>query len=54
MSHHVQEEEQLDLFTYGEQAKKEPLYKAVESLREKYGDNIIQSGLKKQRGKKER
>jgi len=54
VSHQLQEEEQLDLFTYGEQAKKEPLYKAVESLREKYGDNIIQSGLKKQRGKEER
>lgn len=36
--------EQLSLFTYEEAAKKEPLYKAIEQLREKFGENIIQTG----------
>lgn len=32
---------QLDLFSYEEQAKKEPLIHTIEQLKEKYGDNII-------------
>lgn len=38
---------QLDLFSYEKEAKKEPLIKAVESLRSKYGDGIIENALDK-------
>ncbi|MBP3040960.1 DNA polymerase IV [Bacillaceae bacterium Marseille-Q3522] len=33
---------QLDLFSYNEEAKKEPLLETVEKLKEKYGKNIIE------------
>ena len=36
---------QLDIFSYEEDAKKEPLYDAVEHLQNKYGENIIKKGL---------
>ncbi|MFD3447836.1 DNA polymerase IV [Microbacteriaceae bacterium 4G12] len=35
---------QLDLFSFEEDAKEEPLLHALEELREKYGDHIIQRG----------
>ncbi|MBY0122480.1 DNA polymerase IV [Bacillus sp. S/N-304-OC-R1] len=34
---------QLDLFSYEAEAKKEPLFKALSNLREKYGSQIIES-----------
>lgn len=34
---------QLDLFSYKKDAKKEPLLKTLSSLREKYGNNIIEN-----------
>ncbi|WML47595.1 DNA polymerase IV [Neobacillus sp. PS3-34] len=34
---------QLDLFSYENEAKKEPLYKTLSLLREKYGKNIIEN-----------
>ncbi|MGN1399990.1 MAG: DNA polymerase IV [Bacillus sp. (in: firmicutes)] len=34
---------QLDLFTFEQDARKEPLMKTVESLKEKYGNEIIQN-----------
>jgi DNA polymerase IV len=37
---------QLDLFSYHKEAEKEPLYKAVDKLKSKYGKNIIQKGVK--------
>ena len=36
---------QLDLFSYEVEAEKEPLYKAMEQLQNKYGKNIIKKGL---------
>ncbi|MBE6182936.1 MAG: DNA polymerase IV [Bacillus sp. (in: Bacteria)] len=39
-----QANEQLDLFTYEEIAKKEPLYKTISQLRDKFGENVIQTG----------
>lgn len=36
---------QLDLFSYKVEAEKEPLYKAMEQLQNKYGKNIIKKGL---------
>ena len=39
--------EQLDLFTYHEIAKDEPLLEVVEELKDKYGDDIITKGMKK-------
>jgi DNA polymerase-4 len=36
---------QLDLFSYQVEAEKEPLYKAMEQLQNKYGKNIINKGL---------
>lgn len=36
---------QLDLFSYEVEAKKEPLYKIMEQLQNKYGKNIIKKGL---------
>ncbi|AVD56372.1 DNA polymerase IV [Heyndrickxia coagulans] len=38
------EAEQLSLFSYEEAAKKEPLYEAISRLREKFGEQIIQTG----------
>lgn len=38
---------QLDLFSYENEAKKEPLIKAVENLRAKFGDGIIEKALDK-------
>ncbi|WLR49699.1 DNA polymerase IV [Bacillus tianshenii] len=35
---------QLDLFSYEQEAIKEPLYNTVESLREKYGKDVISNG----------
>lgn len=35
---------QLDLFTYEQEAKKEPLYQVLDSLKERYGDDKIQLG----------
>lgn len=40
-------QEQLSLFTYERHVKDEPLYKAVQQLQSKYGDEIIRKGLKK-------
>ncbi len=37
---------QLDLFSYEEDAKQEPLLKTVEELKKKYGQNIIQKAAK--------
>ncbi|MGE6258941.1 DNA polymerase IV [Heyndrickxia sporothermodurans] len=39
--------EQLDLFSYTKAAEKEPLYQALEKLREKYGENAVTKGIKK-------
>ncbi|MEK5270575.1 DNA polymerase IV [Aeribacillus sp. FSL K6-8394] len=36
---------QLDLFTFEEEAKNEPLHQAIEKLSEKYGEGIIKKGL---------
>lgn len=36
---------QLDLFSFESEAEKEPLYKAMEQLQNKYGKNIIKKGL---------
>ena len=36
---------QLDLFSYEVEAEKEPLFKAMEQLQNKYGKNIIKKGL---------
>lgn len=36
---------QLDLFSYEEDAKDEPLMKVVDKLQEKYGENMIKKGL---------
>jgi DNA polymerase IV len=40
---HDQVVEQLDLFSYKKEAKKEPLLKVVSELREKFGKNIIEN-----------
>lgn len=40
--HHIHE--QLDLFTYEKEAQKEPLYKAIDQMKNKYGDHIVQKG----------
>ena len=40
---------QLDLFSYEVEAEKEPLYKAMEQLQNKYGKNIIKKGLSARR-----
>ncbi|AMM93778.1 DNA polymerase IV [Peribacillus simplex] len=36
---------QLDIFSFQEDAAKEPLYEAMEHLQNKYGENIIKKGL---------
>ncbi|MBL3642117.1 DNA polymerase IV [Bacillus sp. RHFB] len=36
---------QLDIFSFQEDAEKEPLYDAMEHLQKKYGENIIKKGL---------
>lgn len=36
--------EQLDLFTFTEAAKKEPLNQAIDSLQKKFGKSIIHKG----------
>lgn len=36
---------QLDIFSYEKEAKKEPLYKAIDNLERKYGKSIVQKGL---------
>lgn len=38
---------QLDLFSYEEEAKKEPLYHTIEKLREKFGASIIEHATNK-------
>ncbi|MBA4538207.1 DNA polymerase IV [Bacillus aquiflavi] len=43
-SHAVQ---QLDLFSFEQEAKKEPLIKTVMKLREKYGESIIENAVEK-------
>jgi DNA polymerase IV len=40
---HDQVVEQLDLFSFEKEAKKEPLFKAVSELRKKFGKNIIEN-----------
>ncbi|OEH94527.1 DNA polymerase IV [Bacillus solimangrovi] len=35
---------QLDLFSYTEEVKKEPLYETIQSIRDKYGENSIKKG----------
>lgn len=40
---HDQAYKQLDLFSYEKDAKKEPLFKTLTGLREKYGKNIIEN-----------
>ena len=42
---------QLDLFTFEQDAKKEPLYNVVDHLKNKYGDSIISKGIKVQKEK---
>ncbi|MEK3890821.1 DNA polymerase IV [Bacillus sp. FSL K6-3431] len=37
--------EQLDLFSYEKEARKEPLYKAIASIKSKYGDSSVQRGI---------
>ncbi|WP_335872677.1 DNA polymerase IV [Bacillus sp. 2205SS5-2] len=37
---------QLDLFSYEEEAKDEPLYKTIEDLQAKFGKGIVQKGMK--------
>lgn len=41
--------EQLNLFTYQEIAKQEPLLETIEQLKDKYGEDIITKGVKKYR-----
>ncbi|WP_456279372.1 DNA polymerase IV [Bacillus sp. AK128] len=36
---------QLDIFTYQEDAKKEPLFQTIEKLQTKFGQNVIKRGL---------
>ncbi|MCJ8006760.1 DNA polymerase IV [Lederbergia wuyishanensis] len=36
--------EQLDLFSYEKAAQKEPLYKAIDKIKSKYGKSILQKG----------
>lgn len=36
---------QLDIFSFQEDAEKEPLYEAMEHLQNKYGENIIKKGV---------
>lgn len=38
---------QLDLFSYEEEAKKEPLYNTIDKLREKFGESIIEQATHK-------
>lgn len=40
---------QLDLFTFEEDAKEEPLIETIEQLREKFGHDIIKKGIKVER-----
>ncbi|MEI5908198.1 DNA polymerase IV [Bacillus spongiae] len=37
---------QLDLFSYEKEAKAEPLFKAMDDLRNKFGNDIVQKGMK--------
>ncbi|KAA0549509.1 DNA polymerase IV [Bacillus sp. BGMRC 2118] len=37
---------QLDLFSYEEDAKKEPLFNTIEKLQSKFGKDVIQKGIK--------
>ncbi|MGE8204438.1 DNA polymerase IV [Heyndrickxia sp. NPDC080065] len=43
--------EQLNLFSYEKIAVKEPLYQAIDKLREKYGENAVLKGIKKRKNK---
>ncbi|MBS4209672.1 DNA polymerase IV [Bacillus sp. FJAT-50079] len=38
--------EQLDLFSYKQEAQKEPLYKAMAKMKNKYGPSIVQKGIR--------
>jgi DNA polymerase-4 len=37
--------EQLDLFSYEKAAKKEPLYRAIDEIRQKFGEKAVQNGI---------
>ncbi|WP_411333415.1 DNA polymerase IV [Metabacillus indicus] len=37
---------QLDLFSFQEDAKKEPLYKTIEDIQKKFGESVIKRGMK--------
>lgn len=41
---------QLDLFTFGDDAKNESLYQALEALSQKYGKEVVRKGLKPKKG----
>jgi len=41
----LQAVEQLDLFSYEKEAKKEPLYNAMEMLRKKFGEHAVTKGV---------
>lgn len=45
---------QLDLFSYEQDAKKEPLMKTVEILKEKFGKDIIQNAAQKAKAQKKK
>ncbi|WP_099351820.1 DNA polymerase IV [Fredinandcohnia onubensis] len=45
---------QLDLFSYEKEAKKEPLFKVIDELKGKYGDEIVSKGVKLPKDKKNR
>lgn len=42
---------QLDLFTFQQEAKKEPLYAAIEQIQGKYGKAAVQKGISRQKRK---
>ncbi|WP_456274132.1 DNA polymerase IV [Bacillus sp. AK031] len=44
---------QLDLFSYEEHAKKEPLYETIEKLQSKFGKKMIQRGLAAKQNKRD-
>jgi len=37
---------QLDLFTYAEDAKDEPLLETIQQLEEKFGTSVVQKGMR--------
>jgi DNA polymerase-4 len=41
--------QQLDLFSYEKEAKKEPLYEVIDRINDKYGNELIKKGLKASR-----